>query len=208
MKSYHIGSLVITGCIVFSIFGCSKKEDDAQKAAEQASKSMQQMAQNMASGNATAAAATNKTPGVAIPAKTLAGFLPSVSGYTPKGEPETMEMEMNGAKYSHAMQSYENGEKRIKVSILDYNYIAGLTAAYSMMMNMSLETNDESMHSDKFNGNPGWIDWKKKTNTGTVGVVVNDRVFVVIESQGGASLDDLKSVANSINYSGIASAIK
>jgi hypothetical protein len=203
MKSYQIKSIILAGCFIIGISGCSKKEDDAQKTAEQASKSLQQMAQNIS-----ASAASNKTPGVAIPAKTLAGFLPSVSGYTAKGEPETMEMEMNGAKYSHAMQSYENGGKRIKVSILDYNYIAGLSAAYSMRMNMSLETNDESMHSEKFNGNPGWVDWKKKSNQGTVGVVVNDRIYVIVEAESGATLDELKSVANSINYSGISSAAK
>ena len=205
MKSYRIGSLMLVATLVVFLSGCGKKEDDAQKAAEQASKSMQQMAQNMAGGTAGAA---NKTPGVAIPAKTLAGFLPSVSGYTPKGEPETMEMEMAGAKYSHATQDYENGDKRIKVSILDYNYIAGLSAAYTMAMNMSMETNEESMHSEKFNGNPGWVNWHKKNNEGTVGVVVNDRIFVVIESHNGVSLDELKSVAGNINYSGIASAAK
>jgi len=205
---HHLLSFVLVSAILFVISGCGKKEDDAQKAAEQAAKSMQQMAQNMQSGNSAGGATANQTPGVAIPAKTLAGFLPSVSGYTPKGDPETMEMEMNGAKYSHAIQTYQNGDKRIKVSILDYNYIAGLSAAYAMMMNMSLETNDESMHSEKFGGNPGWVDWKKKNNQGTVGVVVNNRIYVVVEAENGASLDDLKSVANSINYSGVASAAK
>ena len=203
MKSYNMKSLILAGCFVIGISGCSKKQDDSQKTTDQTSTSTQ-TTQNMASGNA----AAGKTPGIAIPAKTLAGFLPSVSGYTAKGEPETMEMEMNGAKYSHANQSYENGDKRITVSIIDYNYIAGLSMAYSAMMNMSMETNEESMHSEKFGGNPGWINWKKKSNTGTVGVVVNDRVFVVIESSNGASLDDLKSVANNINYSGITSAAK
>jgi protein involved in sex pheromone biosynthesis len=205
MKSYRIGSLLLVATLVFILSSCTKKEDDAQKAVEQASKSMQQMAQNMAGG---ANGAANKTPGVAVPAKTLAGFLPSVSGYTAKGEPETMEMEMAGSKYSHATQEYQNGDKRIKVNILDYNYIAGLSAAYGMMMNMSLETNEESMHSEKFNGNPGWVDWKKKSNNGTVGVVVADRIYVIVEAEEGASLDELKSVANSINYSGIASAAK
>jgi hypothetical protein len=208
MKHYYLRSLVLMAAVILSISGCSKKEDDAQKATEQAAKSMQQMAQNMQGGAAAAAANANKTPGVAVPAKDLAGFLPSVSGYTVKGDPETMEMEMNGAKYSHAIQTYENGDKRIKVSILDYNYIAGLSAAYAMMMNMSLETNDESMHSENFGGNPGWVDWKKKSNQGTVGVVVNNRIYVVVEAERGSTLDDLKSVANSINYSGIASAAK
>ncbi len=204
MKSYQIRSLILAGCFVIGISGCSKKQDDSQKTTDQTSTSTQQTTQNMPSGNASA----GKTPGIAIPAKTLAGFLPSVSGYTAKGEPETMEMEMQGAKYSHANQSYENGDKKITVSIFDYNYIAGLSMAYSAMMNMSLETNEESMHSEKFGGNPGWIDWKKNSNTGTVGVVVSDRVFVVIESSNGATLDDLKSVANAINYSAIASASK
>ncbi len=208
MKSHQIKFLLLAGCLILSISSCSKKLDDSQKTTDQTSttttsNSMQQTAQNMAAGTA-----SGKTPGVAIPSKTLAGFLPSVSGYTAKGEPETMEMEMQGAKYSHANQSYENGDKRITVSIMDYNYIAGLSMAYSAMMNMSLETNEESMHSEKFGGNPGWIDWKKKSNTGTVGVVVNDRVFVVIEANNGASLDELKSVASNINYSGIASAAK
>jgi len=205
MKSYRIGSVLVVAALVFILSSCGKKEDDAQKAAEQASKSMQQMAQNMAGG---ANGAANKTPGVAVPAKTLAGFLPSVSGYTAKGEAETMEMEMAGAKYSSATQSYENGDKRIKVSILDYNYIAGLSAAYGMMMNMSMETNEESMHSEKFSGNPGWVNWKKKSNEGTVGVVVADRIYVIIEAEHGVTLDELKSVAGGVNYSGIASAAK
>ena len=202
MKLQRISSLFLAGCFIIGISGCSKKEDQAQKAAEEMTKSMQQMQKNVAGSNA------GKSPGIAVPAKTLAGFLPSVSGYSAKGEPETMEMEMNGAKYSHAMQTYENGDKRIKVSILDYNYIAGLSAAYGMMMNMNLETNDESMHSEQFGGNPGWVDWKKKSNSGTVGVVVGDRIYVVVEAQNGATLDDLKSVANSVNYSAIASAAK
>ncbi len=202
MKTSKFSIFAVAIAAIIFISGCSKKEDDAQKAAEQMSKSMQQMAQNAAGGGA------NKTPGVAVPAKTLAGFLPSVSGYTAKGEPETMEMEMAGSKYSHANQTYQNGEKQIKVSILDYNNIAGLSGKYSALLTMNLETNDQSLHSEKFNGNPGWIDWKKNSNQGTIGVVVNDRIFVITEAENGATLDEAKSVANSINYSGIASAAK
>src|SRR5438105_661052 len=202
MKTHRFSSILVTGCLFIGITGCSKKQDEAQKAAEQASNAMQQMSQNIAGG------ASGKKSGVAVPAKTLGGFLPSVSGYTAKGEPETMEMDFQGAKYSHATQEYTNGDKTIKVSILDYNYIAGLTAAYSMLMNMNIETNEESLHSEKFNGNPGWVSWKKSSNEGTVGVVVNDRIFVVIDAHGGATLDELKSAAGSINYSGIASAAK
>ncbi len=198
---------MLAGCLIASVTGCSKKEEQAQQAAEEMSKSMQKIAQNMGNNSSNNGAA-NHAPGVVIPSKTLAGFLPSVSGYTSKGEPETMEMDFQGAKYAHANQTYENGDKRITVSILDYNYIAGLSAAYSAMMGMSYETNEESLHSEQFSGNPGWISWKKGSKTGTVGVFVNNRIFVIIEGHDDVSLDELKSVANSINYSGIASAAK
>ena len=202
MKTYRISALLLLTFLLIGVTGCAKKEDEASKAAQQLSKTMQQMTQNTTGGSS-----ADKKPGVAIPAKTLAGFLPSVSGYTAKGEPETMEMEMAGAKYSSATQKFENGEKRITVSYWDYNNIAGLSMAYTAMMGMNIETNEESLHSEKFNGNPGWISWKKTSNEGTVGVVINDRVFGVIEAHGGATLDELKAVANSINYSGISGSV-
>ncbi len=187
------------------LIGCSKKEDEAQKAADAVSKATEQMAQQTQNATTTAA---NKTPGVAIAAKTLAGFLPSVSGFTLDGEPETMDMEMNGAKYTHAVGKYKNGDKRITVSIFDYNYIAGLTAAYTSLLNMNMETNDESWHTDKINGFPSWINWKKKSNEGSVGTVVNDRIFVIVEGRDGVTQDELKAAASAVNYSGIASASK
>ena len=184
--------------------GCGKKQDDAQIAAEQAAKAMQQM--QTATTNADG---TNKKPGVAVPAKTLAGFLPtSIPGYTLEGDPETMEMDMQGAKYTHAQGTYKNGDKRIQVSIFDYNYIAGLSMAYSAMLNMNLETNEESFHSEKMSGFPGWIQWKKKSNEGSIGVVVNDRIFVVTQANNGVTIDEAKNAANAVNYSGIASAAK
>ncbi len=186
------------------VVGCGKKQDDAQNAAEQAAKAVQQM-----QAAATNADGSNKKPGVAVPAKTLAGFLPtSISGYTLEGEPETMEMDMQGVKYTHAQGTYKNGEKKIQVSIFDYNYIAGLSMAYSAMLNMNMETNEESFHSEKMSGFPGWIQWKKKSNEGTIGVVVNDRIFVVTQANDGVTLDEAKSAANAVNYSGIASAAK
>lgn len=190
--------------------GCSKKVDEAQQAAEAAVKAAQQMAQS-ATNNAAAGAngaAANHTPGVAIPAKTLVAALVTPSGYTIQGEPESMEMEMQGNKYSHANAVYKNGDKQIQISIMDYNYIAGLSAAYSMFTTMNMETNDESIHSDKFAGFPGWTDWKKKQNEGSVGVVVNDRVFVVTEGSNGATMDEIKAAANGVNYSAIAAAAK
>ncbi len=57
-------------------------------------------------------------------------------------------------------------------------------------------------------GFPGWIQWKKKSNEGSIGVVVNDRIFVVTQANNGVTIDEAKNAANAVNYSGIASAAK
>jgi hypothetical protein len=187
------------------VTGCSKKTDDAAKVAEAATAAAQNAA---AIGQSAATNPGARKPGVAVPAKTLAGFLGAPSGYTMQGNPETMEMAVEDQKYSTAQAKYNSGDKNITVSIFDYNNITGLSMAYTAMMNMSVETNEESLHSDKIAGFPAWVDWKKNSNSGTIGVVVNDRIFVVIEASGGATLDDLKAAANAVNLSGIASASK
>jgi hypothetical protein len=206
MKIRILSTLLLASTIIAS--GCGKKESDADKAAEAMSKAVDQMAAQAGNNAAATGGAANKTPGVAVPAKTLAGFLPKFSGYEPDGEPETMDMDMNGVKYTHASAKYHNGDKEINVSIFDYNFIAGLTAAYTSMMNMNMETNEESWHSEKIGGYPAWVDWKKKSNEGSIGVVVNDRIFCIVEGHSGVSQDDLKAAASGINLSGIASAAK
>jgi hypothetical protein len=188
----------------FALIGCSKKEEEAQKAAEQMQKAMEQMGQTP-QGQAGAAA---KAPGVAIPAKKLITFLPDISGFTRDKEPEYMDMEMQGTKYSHASQRYIAGDKDIKISIFDYNYITGLAGMYSALLTMNMETNEELMRSEKFGGYPGWFDWHKNNNEGSVGVVVSDRVFVVIEGGKGVTDAELHSAANAVNYSGIAGEVK
>lgn len=200
MKLTFVIPVLAAGMLAAS---CSKKTDEAAKAAEAAVAA----AQNPANAEMSSTAAAKK-PGIAIPAKTLAGYLGTPSGYTLEGTPETMEMAIEGQKYSSVQSKFKAGDKEIQIAIFDYNYITGLTAAYSMMMNMSLETNEESLHGDRICGFPAWIDWKKNNNEGTVGIVVNDRVFVVVTGSNGATLDDLKAAANAVNLSGIASAAK
>src|SRR6185503_15194491 len=129
--------LILSLSAACALTSCSKKEDQAQEAAEQMAKSMEQMGQTMQAQGQNGQATANKAPGVAIPAKTLVTFLPTISGYEKNGDAEYMDMDMQGTKYSHASQRYTSGDKSLTVSIFDYNYIAGLTAGFGMLMNMN-----------------------------------------------------------------------
>ena len=196
-------ALVLVSIIGLGLSSCSKK-DEQQVAAEQAMEQMGQAMQQMEAAGSGAA----KAPGIAIPAKTLVTFLPKISGYELNGEAEYTEMDMQGTKYSQASQRYTNQDKSISVNIFDYNYIAGLTAAFGMFTNMNMETNTEIMRSEKIAGYPGWFTWHKQDNDGTIGVIVADRVYVTIDGNGGVTDAELHSVAESINYSGIAGEVK
>ncbi|MEO6940700.1 MAG: hypothetical protein ABI444_11295 [Candidatus Kapaibacterium sp.] len=156
--------------------------------------------------NAGAAAANGQAGGVAVKSTILAAFLPTLSGFDAK-EPENMDMNMQGMSYASATRKYTSGDKTVTLSIFDYNHMAAMTSMYSMYLGgMSVETGEESMHSTKISGNPGWIDWKKKENSGTIGVVVADRFFVIAEGHGGISQDELQSMAEKIDYSGLSKA--
>ncbi len=159
---------------------------------------------NVNKGNSNAPGAAS---GPVIKSTTLAGFLPgSIAGFT-KQNPENTDMSMAGMNYSLAKSDYVSGDNKISVTILDYNHNMGLSAAYSMFLNgFHVENNDELTESQKIGDYPGWISLKKKDNSGTVGVVVNDRIYVIIEATHATSIDDLKAIAQKVDLAGIAKA--
>jgi hypothetical protein len=204
---------IFTIALLFAMFlfaaGCGKKADttnDQNNQNQNANNNANNAANalNQAMGAATGNAA-HKSAEHSIPSATLAGFLPSPSGYTGH-EPSTSSANFNGIEWSVAERQFDNNPKHIKITLADYNYAAGLTAAYSMLANFSSEDENQLQHGEKFGSYPGWVQWQKKANSGTVGVIVNDRIYLIIEGSGGATLDDLRGVANSMNLDAIAKA--
>ena len=209
---------IIHIAFVFAMFafvaGCGKKSDTANDQNNQNGNNQGQNGNNNANNAANAlsqamggggANGAHKSATHSIPSATLAGFLPSPSGYTGH-EPSTSSANFNGIEWSVAERQFDNGDKHIKVTLADYNYAAGLTAAYSMMANFSSEDENSLQHGEKFGSYPGWVQWQKKSNNGTVGVIVNDRIYLIIEGNGGPTLDDLRAVVNSMNLDAIAKA--
>jgi hypothetical protein len=185
--------------------GCGKKADTSMQNTSNAN------GNNMPGMPGAAANASNQAnnqpAGPAIKSTTLANFLPDLSGYT-KGSPEHVDMNMAGMNWSSAKSTYTNGDNRVTINIFDYNHQTGLAAAYSMYTagNLNIETDDEITRSQQIGGFPGWINWKKKTNNGSVGVIVGDRIWVVIEASKAGSIDDLVAMAQKIDLGGLSKA--
>jgi hypothetical protein len=198
--------LVSSATLLFAA-GCGKKNDAAHNdtvahASPNDVSNTIANAMNAASGNTSG---THTSATHAVPSDKLAGFLPTISGFNAQ-DPEKASMNFSGTEYSSASQEFRNGEKNIKVSILDYNYIQGLSAAYAMAINMNIENGEELHHGEKFGNYPGWVDWNKKSNDGTIGIIVNDRIFIIVEGRSGVSLDDMRAVVSKLDLDGIAKA--
>jgi hypothetical protein len=200
-RSYSTGLALIAA---FSILasGCGKKETTGiNDTTKSAGNNPAQAATNAA---AQAAANSNKPMGPPIKSTALADYLPKLSGYDMKN-PEHVDMNVAGMSYSMAKADYTMGDNKVTVTIFDYNHQAGLAAAYSMFLNnYSMETDEEKVNSEQINGFPGWVDLHKKDNRGTVGIVVGNRIYVVIESSNAKSTDDLVAIAKSMDLAGIA----
>ncbi len=182
--------------------GCGKKSDTAQDQTQtpNANNVAQQMT-NAMGGNG----AAHKSAVHAVPSTTLSGLLPDVGGFTAH-DPSTSSANFNGIEWSVASREFDNGPKHIKITLADYNYAEGLTAAYTMLANYSMEDENQIQHGEKFGDYPGWIEWHKKSNDGQIGVIVKDRIYLVVEGSGGVTLDDLRAVVGKINLDGVARA--
>ena len=83
---------------------------------------------------------------IALQYKELETFLPDFSGYTKEGGPKGNQSNIPGmGGFSQTEQSYVNGDKRIKVSITDYNasQMAFTTATALYSLNISSEDDDK-----------------------------------------------------------------
>ncbi len=201
MRQNRWFAFVLVGGMLLASCGGKDEATTEETATEQTAASS--MENNVSAANVESA---TKTTGPVIAASTLKGYMPSVSGYTAEGEAETVQTKMGEMEYSVATQSYRNGDKSIKLVIADYNGVAGLTQAYSMMMNMSVETNTEVSKGEKFNGHSGWISYKKDNSDAQIGVAVSDRIWLIAEGDNGTTIDELRSVVNSMDLSKLANA--
>lgn len=209
-----VSTMAVVVAAIFFANGCGNKSNDAQNASSQ--NGSNSTGQNGGNANNPANALSQALGGAAgnaqhqsnahaIPTTTLSGLLPSPGGYTAH-DPSTSSANFNGVEWSIASREFDNGQKHVKVTLADYNYVQGLTAAYSMLTNFSSENEEELQHGEKFGSYPGWVTWHKKSNNGEIGVIVNDRVYLIVEGSGGVTLDDLRGVVGQMNLDAVAKA--
>lgn len=147
---------------------------------------------------------------LAMPYKDLQNYLPDISGYNKDEGPKGSQVNMPGmGSWSQAEQRYSNGEKHIKVEIVDYNSahqaFAGVTAVYKMGYSSEDDTRKQGSTDLGIKDVAAYETIYKDGSRAELAIVVADRFFVNIESNGDNSADLVRSVAKNMKLDELAS---
>jgi hypothetical protein len=105
----------------------------------------------------------------------------TLGGMAPSGEPDGMNMDMGGQKWSSVHQEYASldGKRSAELSI-----IAGKAApqaqAFQAMANMNMETEDQVMKTVDVAGHKGMLTLDKKDKSGTLMIPLKNDTVVVL----------------------------
>jgi hypothetical protein len=146
---------------------------------------------------------------LAMPYKDLQQYLPEVPGYSSQGGPKGSQVNVPGmGSWSQTEQQFENGDKRLKISIFDYNSsrqaFVGLTSMYGMGFSFEDDTKKQAPVDLGKKDVSAYATIYKNEPKADMIMVVSDRFIVQVESEGENGEDFLKSVAGNIKLEELA----
>ena len=215
--------VLMAGLVAVFVAACGKsaeqkQSEDAAKSIQEGAKTMQQGADKMAKGvqdssNQMAQGLQQMAQGFqqmaqgsakSVDYEQLKTLLPEVEGWTRsdvKGEQLTMPV-----SYSRAEARYQKDDGRIELEIVDTALSQMLLAPMAMFMQMgySERSDDGFKRAAKIGGAPGMEEWNINSKHGEVTALVGNRFVVSGKGNDIASLDPVRKVVESVNFSKLA----
>jgi hypothetical protein len=147
---------------------------------------------------------------LAMPYKDLQVYLPEVSGYTKEGGPKGSQANMPGmGSWSETSQEYVNGDKRLSIKIMDYNAafqtFQGLTMVYSMGFSSEDDTRKQAQADLGVKDVFAYQTTYKTEPRSELAIVMADRFFIQLESNGETGEAFLRDVAKNMPLGKLAS---
>ena len=200
------------GWILFTACGGGDKVvvKDGEISAADLPKVAEKMSEGVKESQDRWAARKAKGDTLAMPYKDLQSYLPDVSGYTKDGGPKGSQTNMPGmGGWSEAEQRYKDGEKEVDIKIMDYNAsqmaFSGVTAIYKMGFSSEDDTKKEGSVDIGMKDVAGFETIYKTEKRSKLVLVVADRFYVELDSEGSNDPELLRSVAKSMKLSELAS---
>jgi hypothetical protein len=210
-----VSSCIIAMSFLFMMSYCKSKEDKplSDGKVESASEA-KEVADNIQEAQSASVdrweARKAKGDTLAMPYKDLQNYLPDVSGYTKEGGPKGSQVNMPGmGSWSQAEQHYVNGDKNIDVQIVDYNSaqtaLAGATAVYKMGYSAEDDTKKQGSTDLGIKDVSAYETIYKDGSRAQLAIIVADRFFINIDTEGDNSSDLIRSVAKNMKLEELAS---
>ena len=123
---------------------------------------------------------------------------------TPSGDPDGMNMDMGGQKWSSLNQEYRSrdGKKTAQVSVVAGQMAPQVQGFQGMAaMNMNMETGDQLIKTVNVSGKKGILTLDKKDKSGTLTIPVKQDMVVVLTADPATGASDLTGLAQQIPIS-------
>lgn len=198
------GTLAI---VLVAAAACGKSAE--QKQAEEAAKTIAEATKTSADQMAAGAAAMAKgleqmtkgtTSGEVLPFETLGFSFPEVSGWK-RGEVtgSTTNFPM---KISEAKTAYQDGDKRIRVEVVDATLAQMMFIPFSAFLssNFSERSSDGYKKGTSVKGEPAFEEVNTKNETAELTVVVGKRFIVSAHGNRGTSIENVRSVIDQMDF--------
>ena len=138
-----------------------------------------------------------------VPTDKLGGFLKDLSNWKAEGPAEGQTMNSPQGTYSIAFRSYTQGEKGLEITLIDG---AGVPEAYEDYKDLKAEVGGKGPNSAKAStvaGHPALEIFDSDSETATLMVLVKERFLVILDLDGATAKDDLKPLANQLDWKGL-----
>ncbi|MGI4870697.1 MAG: hypothetical protein ACRYFX_05895 [Janthinobacterium lividum] len=137
---------------------------------------------------------------LAISYQELQKYLPAApTGYTADGPPQGEKTDVDGMHVSTASQQYRNGDKSLRVTLVDYAGAGALFTAATALMGGGLKIEDDNQYVRSFDPSQaevkGLETFEKKSHKATIILGVADRFLATVEATGQNDAELAKSVA-------------
>jgi len=147
---------------------------------------------------------------IAMGYKELQAYLPEISGYTTPEGPKGSQMNTPGlGTWSQAEQNYVNGDKKIEISMIDYNAaqntFLGLTAMYGMGMSFEDDDKKQAPIDLGMKDVNAYETIYKKDKRAELVLVVSQRFIINVKTEGENDESFITSVAKSMRLNDLSS---
>ncbi|MBK6902657.1 MAG: hypothetical protein IPH04_07545 [Saprospirales bacterium] len=196
MKKYS-SLLLIPVFFLFTACGGNSEEKKAEKEAKEAAEQMEEASKNMeeaADNMRDAMTGNNATQNAqVVDWRKLQELLPNKIDGMPRTNESGETAGAMGFNFSQTEGTYEEGDRRINLKMMDTGGLSGLMSMSAAWATMTIDKEDRNGYerTTEIDGYKAFEKYNKNTEDGELSVLVGKRFIVTLDGRG-VSMDDLR----------------